>query len=310
VHDVKLDPRLLEPLHALLEERHVTRAAMRCGLTQPAMSRVLQRVRSVVGDELLVRTNGKYALTPRGESLFLDLRELLPQIDRAIKGVDFDPLTVQAIFRIAMTEGLAALLVPTLLWKLARLAPSVRIEIVSLGESTFDDVESGMVDLAFVWMTGAERRMENLTLFKDDYVCLVATAHPVRGDRMSLAQYLQYDHAMFSIAGSSQPRIDQLLAERGTPRRVGLRAPFVFPALLATASSTMILTVTRLYAAIVTSKFDLRVLDAPEELGSVEYGMAWHARSTGDAQVWLRRQIRDVVADLTGSPGRGRPSAS
>ena len=302
---MKFDPRLLEPLHALLEERHVTRAADRCGLTQPAMSRVLQRLRSVIGDDLLVRTNGKYTLTPRGEFLFQDLRQLLPQIDRAIRGVEFDPRTAQILFRIAMTEGLAALLVPKLLWQLAKLAPGMRIEIVSLGETTYADIESGIVDLAFVWMSGVERRLETAALFTDEYVCLVATKHPIRTGRMTMKQYLQYDHAMFSISGSSQPRIDDILSDLGTPRQVGLRSPFMLPTLLATASSSMILTVTRLYADIVTRNFDLRTIEAPKEFGSVEYGMAWHARSTSDAQVWLRQQIRDLVSQLTAGLNRG-----
>jgi DNA-binding transcriptional LysR family regulator len=102
-HAHAIDLNLLGPLHALLDQRHVTKAAMRCGMSQPAMSRALARLRRIVGDELLIRTDGVYERTPRGARLLGELQDILPRVERAIGGDRFDAATSRERFQIVTT---------------------------------------------------------------------------------------------------------------------------------------------------------------------------------------------------------------
>ncbi len=111
-HMRSLDLSLVEPLYALLEERHATRAANRCGMSQSAMSRALGRLRSALADELLVRSGGAYERTPCGDQLNVDLQGPLPHLDAAVRGNRFDPATSTERFCIATTDYAAAILIP------------------------------------------------------------------------------------------------------------------------------------------------------------------------------------------------------
>ena len=130
-HVREADLNLLQPLHALLEERQVTRAASRCGLSQPAMSRAFERLRETFHDELLVRTEGRYERTARGERLLAELQDLLPRLETAIRGDRFDPATSKDRFRIATTDYAGAILLPKLLEDISSVAPRVRLEVVA-----------------------------------------------------------------------------------------------------------------------------------------------------------------------------------
>src|SRR5882724_2034066 len=127
VHLRNVDLNLLHALHALLEERHVTRAAKRCFLSQPAMSRALDRLRETLGDPLLVRTGRAYERTPRGDSLLRELQSLLPRLESMVRGQDFDPQRSQERFRLAVTDHASITLMPPLIRRIRSAAPDIRL---------------------------------------------------------------------------------------------------------------------------------------------------------------------------------------
>jgi len=146
-HRVAADLNLLEPLRALLEERHVTRAAARCGMSQPAMSRAFERLREMFADELHVRADGAYERTPRAERVLKELRDVLPRIETAIRGERFEAALSKERFRVATTEAAAALLVPSLFESVFAQAPGVRIDVTTLGIDAAADLEAGRIDI-------------------------------------------------------------------------------------------------------------------------------------------------------------------
>lgn len=172
-HIVGMDLNLVDPLFALLEERHVTRAARRCGMSQSAMSRALDRLRGALNDELLVRSGGAYERTPRGEQLLMDLQDVLPRLDAAVRGHRFDPATSREQFNITTTDYAASIVIPTLMHRVATVAPQVRIEVSPWNDRSFDNMDLGRIQLAVI---GAESRepFESEALFSDDFVCVVA----------------------------------------------------------------------------------------------------------------------------------------
>src|SRR3982074_3707373 len=124
VHLRNLDLNLLHPLHALLEEQHVTRAAKRSFLSQPAMSRALERLREMFGDPLLVRSGGTYERTVRGERVLRELETLTPRLEAMVRGEPFDPARSQERFRVAITDHASMILMPSLVARVRRTAPN------------------------------------------------------------------------------------------------------------------------------------------------------------------------------------------
>src|SRR5262245_7803986 len=176
-----LDLNLLHALRALLEEKHVTRAARRCFLSQPAMSRVLERLRDGFGDALLVRSGRAYECTVRGAQLLVELETVMPRLEAMVRGEAFDPATSQERFRVSMTDHGSLVLMPGIVERIRRLAPRSGIDASSWNDRIYDDVAAGRVDAAF----SAEPpppALESEILYEDDSVCLIARrAH--RGER-------------------------------------------------------------------------------------------------------------------------------
>ena len=148
VHLRQVDLNLLSTLYALLEERHVTRAAKRCFLSQPAMSRSLERIRDTFGDELLIRTGRIYERTVRGEWLLRELENLLPRLEALVRGEPFDPAQSRERLRMAVTDNGSIVLLPALTQRIRTAAPDITLEIVAWHDRSFEDVEAGKIDLA------------------------------------------------------------------------------------------------------------------------------------------------------------------
>jgi DNA-binding transcriptional LysR family regulator len=290
-HVGEVDLNLLRPLHVLLEERHVSRAAARVGLSQPAMSRALVRLRATFGDELLVRTSAGFERTACADRLLVELDELIPRLERTFRGDSFDPQTSRHVFRIAATEYVSAVLVPEIVKRLARCAPRMQLSVTSWNAVGMEAVESGRVDLALVGEHDC-RTLESEKLFSDDFVCVASLHHPFRGKRMTLASFAAYPHVDIAVTGGGNPFIDSMLAAHGTRRRILFKTPFPISAALATATSDMIYTTPRRMAQTLQALGGVQIFEAPKELAHFTYAMAWHRRLREDViQSWLRSLV-------------------
>jgi DNA-binding transcriptional LysR family regulator len=297
-HLRRLDLNLLRALVVLLEERHVTRAAERCSLSQPAMSRTLERLRETFGDELLVRHGRAYARTPRGQRLLAELEILLPRLESLWQAGGFDPALCAERFQVAMTDHACIVVLPELAQRVAAAAPWARLEVAPWHDTRFEDLESGRLDLVLD-VAGAPATLVSETLFVDDFVCVVAPDHPLRTRRLTLAQYLQYPHVVVNVLSGQQTPVDRPLGALGQKRRIGLTVPYFAPAALAVAKTNMILTLPKRMARKLARGVALRTMFAPLEVKGFRYEMTWHPRSTSDpAHEWLRSQVRAVAKRL------------
>jgi DNA-binding transcriptional LysR family regulator len=294
-----VDLNLIRQLCVLLEERHVSRAAERCDVSQPAMSRLLDRMRAMFGDELLVRSGRQYELTPRAERLLAELRDVLERLDVAITGGDFVPERCEATFRIATTDYASVVLVPSVLSDLQAFAPNATLEITSWSDRSFEDLTAGRIDAAVGSAREAPEALRSEELFDDDYVCMVAADHPLRGRGVELATYLAYPHVVIDVVRGLQLPVDEPLAVRGLRRRVGYRTPFLASAIFAVARTSMILTVPRRLAASYATTVSVRTLAAPREIAALSYALIWHKRlDASAAHAWLRGRIH-AIAETT-----------
>jgi DNA-binding transcriptional LysR family regulator len=292
VHIRNLDLNLLQPLRALLEERHITRAAKLCYLSQPAMSRALERLRQMFGDPLLTRSGRSYERTARGERLLQDVQSLIPRLEAMVRGEQFDPSRSRERFRLAMTDHASMIILPALMDQIRAIAPNVRIEASAWNNQRYEEVAAGRLDAALS-AEAAPRFLETEVLGNFDFVCLVGSAQRVRCRRLTLKQYLQLPHVLIDTWDGRQTLVDRPLAQLGVKRPVALSMPFFVPAVFAIAHTDLILTVPRELAAITAAVAGVRMIEAPREIAAFPYFMTWHSRVGNEAaHVWFRQLLR------------------
>lgn len=295
------DLNLLKHLYALLEERHVTRAATYCGLSQPAMSRALERLRALFGDELLIRKAGGFERTSRANTILAELRMLLPRLEALLRPGSFEPASSSQRFTLVTTDYGSVVVVPDLIAKVAEVAPKVRLDISLWDRNAINAIEVGNVDLAVIGID-AVRQFETEAFNAEEFVCLVSRNHPIKTRRFTLESYVKYPHVSINVARGGQPWIENRLAAEGYKRNIAMSTPTSASAVLAIARTDMIFTIGKQMASTLLPLASLRIVAAPHQIGKSHHCMAWHRRSNGDvAQEWFRDLVRDVVKLKTAS---------
>jgi DNA-binding transcriptional LysR family regulator len=294
----RVDLNLLVALAVLLEERHVSRAADRIGLSQPATSRALQRLRDTLGDELLVRTRDGYQLTPRAERIRAELAEVVPRLEVLFGGESFDPATATDRFRIAGTDYATSVLGPGLARRLHEQAPGASLHFETWDVGAVEHVASGLVDLTFYgFPPGPSVRSE--LLYEERFVCLMSAGHPL-ADRTSLSldEFTAAAHVLVEVQHGETPAIDRVLTGLGRTRRVALTVPYHSAAVLAVPGTPLVATLPERMLAAAAHDPAVRIVGAPAEIDTMPYLMVWHPRLDDDpAQRWLRDLVRVVAAE-------------
>lgn len=292
MHIKDLDLNLLKVLDSLLEHRHVSRAARQLGLSQPAVSHALARLRESLKDPLLVRTPGGMIPTPRAEAVQPRLRAWLAGMETLLSAPGtFDPAKSDAFFRIASNDYSGLTLMPGLCEKVAAKAPGVRIEIVAQKEMVpYQNLASGGIDLAFSIRSEDRPGLYEKRLFHESFVCLVRAEHPAVKKRLTLKHYLEFDHLLVSPFGGMTGSVDTALEKIGLKRRVRMAVPQFTMAPWILARTDLILTLPSRIARAVGGKF--RSFPPPLELEGFPFYALWNERTQGDpAHRWLREQI-------------------
>ena len=293
-----LDLNLLVALDALLSERHVTKAAERVGLSQPAMSGALGRLRGVFKDELLVRTATGMQATPRAVELIEPLRQLLRQVERVLESDSaFDPAMSERTFALRMSDILACLMLPKLMARNAG-ARRVGFNIVHLPPAdTVDALERDELDVAVSMGLDHSNSIRSRKLLADRMVCLMRKDHPARRN-FSFETFISRRHMKVSMSGSDLRFVDDVLAELGHKRDIALNVPhwLLVPHVL---KQTDLLAVMPGHLAAALMDSGLRMVDVPFESAPFDWMMYWHRRhDQSRANCWLRDQIEQVCAEL------------
>lgn len=291
-----VDLNLLAPLNALLEERHVSRAADRLHMSQPSMSRALQRLRATLGDELLVRGPGGYQLTPRAERIAAELQQALPRLEHVFTDEQFDPAAAARSFRLAGTDYTVSVLSGALLAQVFAQSPGSTVLFSRWHHAVFADAEHGMVDL-LVHGGKAPPPLRSQVLFEEGYACLVASNHPLaQASAIPLADYLECAHIIVDVTDGRQGHVDRRLDALGRPRRATVTVPYHTAAAAAVPGTSLVATLPRGFAIQHAVPGTTTAIPAPEEIGPMAYAMSWHPRLDDDqAQRWLRDLIGTTV---------------
>lgn len=292
----QVDLNLLPALAALLEERHVSRAAARINLSQPATSRALQRLRRILDDQLLVRSSKGFQLTPRAEQLSRQLSDIVPGLERLFREDTFTPADDDRTWRIAGTDYAVSTFAAPLLRTLRAESPHSRLCWHSWYDHVFDHVDRGDLDLAFFGID-APAHLRSQRLFTDTFVCLVDNNHPLAGrSAMDLTDYLACSHVIVDVDGGSQPAVDVPLAALGERRRAIVTVPYHVAALwILGGAGDLVATIPARLLDTLPDTAPYRVLSAPAELPAMSYCMSWHPRLDDDpAHRWLRAAVEAV----------------
>ncbi|MEV4095884.1 LysR family transcriptional regulator [Streptosporangium saharense] len=293
---------LLVALDALLEECSVSGAASRLGLSEPAMSRTLGRIRQAMDDPVLVRSGQRMVPTPRALAVRAEVRALVEGARRVFAPAVFDPVTLRRDFVVVLSDPVATTLCGPLLTRVGALAPGIRLRLIPEGHGDQRVLREGTADLevAVISDPSPETRVE--PLLGDHGVGVVRRGHPLLGSPVSLERFVAAEHVVASRRGRTAGPVDALLAERGLRRRVVGSVPTFTAVLLAVRGSDLVGMVPGRLSASTVEALGLVTFPIPLDLPEMAVAQAWHRRHDADAaHAWLRGQVRAVVAEEAGS---------
>ena len=303
----RLDLNLLAALDLLLQERSVTRAAHRLGVTQSAMSHKLRRLREQLGDPLLVPQGRQLVPTARAEALEAPLRVALRDLVAAVRhGARFDPATTERTFVLACSDLMELALLPHAMEQLAELAPGVRLVVRRRTPRLADELAAGDVDL-YVGPGGrtvpgldleARAGLVQRTLGEEGFRVLAAADHPGVGQRLTRKRFVQLPHLLVSPGGGDRGVVDLALAKLELTRRVALRIPHFVAAPFIVARTELLFTCPERFARAAAELAPLRSWKPPVPLPATRIIAVWHERFRADpAHRWLRERFAGWVAE-------------
>jgi DNA-binding transcriptional LysR family regulator len=298
---MRYDLNLLPIFVALMEERSVTRAAERLGMTQPAMSNALARLRAMLQDQLFIR--GRYGVQPTPIALELApvIADALTKLDDAVVGQqDFDPAKAERLFTIAPNSYVEYVLAPAIVARLGRVAPGVTLRLTPYGN---DLAETGVVSGATAMVLGRiVDPPDNLVvqhLMEESLACVVRADHPEIGDKITRKQFEALRHVNVVPPGRLRAGLFQALARQELRRDVAISVTNFFAVAEMVAVTDYCATLPRLICRRLADDRRLKVLPAPVDLGTFPVEMAWHMRYRHDpAHRWLRSLIAGVAKDI------------
>jgi LysR family nod box-dependent transcriptional activator len=305
-----VDLNLLVALDALLDERSVTRAADRLGLSQPGMSNTLARLRKLIGDPLLVREGLTLVPTPRAEALRQPVQEALGLIQAALDDRSgFDPAGDRATFTIRCSDYSLLMLIGPLVRRLAAAAPGLAIQVLPRATDPVRLLRDGEVDFV---IEPAEIMpdvtLPRIRLFADRWLCCVWEGNAEVGDEMTMETYLRLGHVVYSaVRGHPVSLPDTYLAQAKVPRRTEFTVESFLLAPFLLQGTDLVTLVPERASGHLRRTAAVRFLEPPIPLPSITETLWWNPRQTMDpAHSWLRARIAETAAELD----QERPPAS
>ncbi|MBE9028537.1 LysR family transcriptional regulator [filamentous cyanobacterium LEGE 11480] len=301
-----LDLNLLVVFDALIQERHVTRAGQRIGLSQPATSNALARLRKLTQDVLFIRTEGELRPTPVAIALAAQIQPALGQICHALTPeLPFVPATSDRVFAIGLSDYTAFLLLPPLMQYLGEHAPDIVMQ-VRTGErgKLLRGLDTGEVDVICGIFPEQTPWHNSQLLWQEDFVCVCREQHGTIRQQLSLEEFVAADHLLVSIAEDRVGRVDRFLKQQNLTRHIALSVPHYLVAPFVLAQTDLVATLASRVAYSLRQSQSLKLLPLPIPLKPFSVFMRWHQSHDNDkAQMWLRSRLSEISQTLVeGNP--------
>jgi DNA-binding transcriptional LysR family regulator len=259
-----VDLNLLPALDALLRLRHVTRAAEEVGLSQPAMSHMLGRLRDVLGDDLLVRGPSGLALTTRAKELAPRVAAVLNAARAVYRPAMFDVAKVHRVLHVVGCDLHSILFGPDLMARMRKEAPGIELSMENYTRNVFRRLEDGSIDLVFAdTQTPLPPGAVSTVIGEDRYALVMREKHPAASKKWTVADYAKWDSVVVSIFGDGQSDVDARLAKAGVVRRIGMSTPHFMAVLAAVSGTDMVANTSRVFALRHAKAYRLLVRETP-----------------------------------------------
>lgn len=307
----RVDLNLLVYLDVLLRERSVTKAANLLGISQPAMSNGLKRLRSMFDDPLLIRTSEGMSPTERARELEPQVRALLVELEKTIQPrTEFNAFESERVFRIVASDYAECTLIPAILERLRELAPKITLDIMTPSDISFLDVEQGRVDMVINRFDEMPQSFHQKTLWVDQFSCIVSKRNPILNN-FNLESYLQSSHVWVSKTGMGigvgvDPDdvqrlgwVDKTLSEMGKKRRITIFTRHYQAAAILAEQKDLVATLPSKLARLQSSNDRVSIMPPPFKIPAFELKMAWSPLlQHNPAHRWLRGLISDAAATV------------
>ena len=296
----QIDLNLLVIFNQLLRDRRVSSTAEKLGLSQPAVSNALKRLRVLLKDDLFVRTARGMEPTPYAMHLIEPIGYALGTLENALNQRDaFNPLTSEREFTLSLTDIGEIYFMPTLMDALAQRAPLVRIQTLRNNEGHLSaDMESGVVDIAVGLLPGLTTGFFQRRLFKQRYVCLFRKGHPEASNPITLTQYKTLPHVGITSVNTGHGEVDQWMQKKGIRRQMRLQVPHFVAVGHILQSSDLIATVPERFAQRCEGPFQLVTSPLPVKLPDIAIHLFWHGKYNRDpANMWLRQLMVELFSE-------------
>jgi DNA-binding transcriptional LysR family regulator len=305
----KLDLNLLKTFDAIHRHNNLSAAAVELGLTQPAISAALKRLRGHFGNPLFVRTSHGMRPTPHADAMAGTITRALHLLRGVGQAASFSRGTTTVHYRIYINDVGMLVVMPQVLRHISERAPNATISFIDLRpDEVVDALDRGEVDLAIGYFMGMPNWARQQTLRTTSYVCAVRSDHPDIGDSLSLEQYLHAKHAMYSTSGSPYSVVDETLARMNLTRDVTLRVPRFAALPFLIARSDLIVTIPEDLGLAFSRLIDIKLFPPPLPLGQFEIKQYWHERHHAEpAFQWLRDVVRTETLHLVRQRRRHPP---
>ena len=294
----KVDLNLLVVFDVLVEQRSVTRAAEALGLSQPATSAALARLRTLFGDPLFVKTGLAMRPTPRAMELAAPIHRVIGTLkEEVLQTSAFTPASTDKTFHLIAPDIAEAILLPRLLARLQKEAPQVTLRVTSMPRiAAAEALESGRAELAIGYFPDLQKSgFFQQRLFKHRYVCIVRTGHPSIGAKISIQQYLAASHAVVWPEGREH-LVERFMHSKQLQRKVVVELSHFMSLLSIIASSDLVATVPDDLAKFFAGQGGIRTVEPPVKAPEVEVHQFWHKRLQKDAaNLWLRGLVYDTL---------------
>ncbi|GAB3625910.1 LysR family transcriptional regulator [Pandoraea terrae] len=297
-----IDMNLLVAFDAIAKERNVTLAANAIGLSQPAMSNALSRLRKIFNDPLFVRTTRGMQPTPYAEQLSEPISRACDLISGALRiGTKFDPAaSPRKVFTLYMTEIGEIVCMPRVLHHLNRIAPNITIKVCPIPEKGAQEaMAAGEVDLAIGIFPQLKAGFFQQRLYRDQFVCIARRGHPTIDGKLSHTQYVESPHVVVGSTGTGHDvALEQIRCSQQPHRKVVLTVPhfMVLPTIV--TQTDAIATIPSRLATTPEMSPNLQILEPPVQFPDLEIRQHWHERYHHDAaNKWLRELMVELFRE-------------
>ena len=291
-----IDLNLLISLQALLDERHISRAAERVGLSQPGMSRALERLRREFRDPLLVKGQNGYELTPRAKALDVPLRQLISDIHGIYSPPTFNPAKAQGEFCIAALDYEFIVLLPLLTERLRKVAPGLTIKALPFNTEDFGPLLRGDVHLVLTAIEDVPDNLFRQQLFIEKNVCMVNPLFLQLNSQLTLEKFSDLAHVWVYLKSQDPGKIDETLSDKGLRRKIVNTTPTFFLSAFTVASSTNLITVLPKRVEIkLKSSMPITAIDTPIKFEEFKVCQFWHERYHKDE---THQFVRNLIAEI------------